>query len=295
MERNLAAPHNFETTPSDSTTRPDPPNEICFMRATDLAAMIRENKLSAREVMQAHLRQIERVNPRVNAIVTLVDESKLMEQARAADDIIARGDLVGPLHGLPVGVKDLTETTGIRTTYGSPLYRDFVPDHDALVVERMKSAGAIVVGKTNTPEFGMGSHTFNPVFGATLNPYDVTKTCGGSTGGGAVALACGMAPLASGTDIGGSVRNPANFCNVVGIRPSPGRVPNGSSAQLGWSTLGVSGPMARNVADCAPAVSDFNRTVRRPVPKTSRRAQFQGRPRSDDQRSRIAVGSPREK
>ena len=221
------------------------------MRATDLAAMIREKRLSASEVMQAHLRQIERVNPKVNAIVTLVDEDQLMAQARAADEIIAKGKSVGPLHGLPVGVKDLTETKGIRTTYGSPLYRDHIPDHDALVVERMKNAGAIVIGKTNTPEFGMGSQTFNPVFGATLNPYDVTKTCGGSTGGGAVALACGMAPIASGTDIGGSLRNPANFCNVVGIRPSPGRVPNGPSAQLGWSPLGVSGPMARNMTDCA--------------------------------------------
>src|SRR5258706_13705207 len=251
MERNLATPRNIEPSPSDSKTRRDSPNEICFMRATELAAMIREKKLSAREVVEAHLRQIERVNPKVNAIVTLADEDKLMEQARAADDIIARGDSVGPLHGLPVGVKDLTETAGIRTTYGSPVYCDNVPDHDALVVERMKNAGAIVLGKTNTPEFGMGSHTFNPVFGATLNPYDVTKTCGGSTGGGAVALACGMAPLASGTDIGGSVRNPANFCNVVGIRPSPGRVPNGSSAQLGWAPLGLLGPHARNVPDCA--------------------------------------------
>jgi amidase len=251
MERNSATPRNLTPVPPDSRTRPNPHSEICFMRATDLAATIREKKLSAREVMQAHLRQIERVNPKVNAIVTLVDEDQLMAQARAADEIIAKGKPLGPLHGLPVAVKDLTETTGIRTTYGSPLYRDFVPDHDALVVERMKNAGAIVLGKTNTPEFGMGSHTFNPVFGATLNPYDVTKTCGGSTGGGAVALACGMAPVASGTDIGGSLRNPANFCNVVGIRPSPGRVPNGPSTQLGWSTLGVSGPMARNVTDCA--------------------------------------------
>jgi amidase len=201
--------------------------------------------------MRAHVRQIERVNPKVNAIVTLVDEDQLMTQASAADEIIANGKPLGPLHGLPVAVKDLTETMGVRTTYGSPLYRDYVPDYDALVVERMKNAGAIVLGKTNTPEFGMGSHTFNPVFGATLNPYDATKTCGGSTGGGAVALACGMAPVASGTDIGGSLRNPANFCNVVGIRPSPGRVPNGPSTQLGWSTLSVSGPMARNVTDCA--------------------------------------------
>jgi len=251
MERNLATPRNLTSVPHDPGTRPNPHIEICFMSATDLAAMIREKKLSAREVMEAHLRQIERVNPKVNAIVTLVDEDQLMAQARAADEIIAKGEPLGALHGLPVVVKDLTETMGIRTTYGSPLYRDFVPDHDALVVERMKNAGAIVIGKTNTPEFGMGSHTFNSVFGATLNPYDVTKTCGGSTGGGAVSLACGMAPIATGTDIGGSLRNPANFCNVVGIRPSPGRVPNGPSTQLGWSSLGVSGPMARNVTDCA--------------------------------------------
>jgi amidase len=232
------------------------------MRATDLRAMLREKRLSAREIMDAHLGQIARVNAKVNAIVTLVEEDQLMAQARAADEIIAKGEPLGPLHGLPVAVKDLTETMSIRTTYGSPLYRDFVPDHDALIVERMKNAGAIVIGKTNTPEFGMGSQTFNPVFGATLNPYDLTKTCGGSTGGGAVALACGMAPFASGTDIGGSLRNPANFCNVVGIRPSPGRVPNGPSTQLGWSTLSVSGPMARNVADGAlllGAMAGFDR------------------------------------
>jgi amidase len=251
MGQNQITRNNVASSPVDSGNRPHPHSEICFMRATELAAMIREKKLSAREVMETHLRQIERVNPKVNAIVTLVDQDQLMAQARAADEIIAKGKPLGPWHGLPVAVKDLTETKGIRTTYGSPLFRDYVPDSDALVVERMKNAGAIVLGKTNTPEFGMGSHTFNPVFGATLNPYDLTKTCGGSTGGGAVALACGMAPIASGTDIGGSLRNPANFCNVVGIRPSPGRVPNDPSTQLGWSTLGVSGPMARNVTDCA--------------------------------------------
>src|ERR1700730_6962159 len=234
MGQNQVTRNNAASFKPPSGIHPNPHSEICFMRATDLAVMIREKKLSVREVMEAHLRQIERVNPKVNAIVTLVDEDQLMAQAGTADDIIAKGKSLGPLHGLPVGVKDLTETMGIRTTYGSPLYRDYVPDYDALVVERMKNAGAIVIGKTNTPEFGMGSHTFNPVFGATLNPYDVSKTCGGSTGGGAVALACGMAPIASGTDIGGSLRNPANFCNVIGIRPSPGRVPNGSAPHKGW-------------------------------------------------------------
>lgn len=251
MGQNQVTGNSVVSSALDSGIRSSPHSEICFMGAADLAAMIREKKLSAREVMEAHLRQIERVNPKVNAIVTLVDKDHLMAQAREADEIIAKGKPLGPLHGLPVAVKDLTETKGIRTTHGSPLYRDYVPDSDALVVERMKNAGAIVLGKTNTPEFGMGSQTFNPVFGATLNPYDLTKTCGGSTGGGAVALACGMTPIASGTDIGGSLRNPANFCNVVGIRPSPGRVPNDPSSQLGWSTLGVSGPMARNVTDCA--------------------------------------------
>jgi amidase len=220
------------------------------MRAADLRDLIRQKKLSAREVMDAHLKQIRRVNSKVNAIVTLVPEDQLMAQALAADEALAKGNWLGPLHGLPVGVKDLHEANGIRTTYGSPLHRDFVPDFDCRVVQREKSAGAIVIGKTNVPEFGLGSQTFNPVFGPTRNPYDVTKTCGGSTGGGAVALACGMVPLADGSDMGGSLRNPPNFCNVVGIRPSPGRVPNVPS-HLGWFTLSVPGPVARNVSDCA--------------------------------------------
>jgi amidase len=228
----------------------NPPNEICFMRAVDLQNAIRTKKLSAREVMQAHLKQIHRVNEKVNAIVTLVPEEHLMAQAAAADEAIANGKWLGPLHGLPVAVKDLHETNGIRTTFGSPLHKNYVPDFDCRVVQREKEAGAILLGKTNVPEFGLGSQTFNPVFGATRNPYDPSKTCGGSTGGGAVALACGMAPLADGSDMGGSLRNPPNFCNVVGIRPSPGRVSN-VPTHLGWFTLSVSGPVARNVTDCA--------------------------------------------
>jgi amidase len=200
--------------------------------------------------MQAHLKQIARVNSKVNAIVTVLPEDDLLKQAAAADDSLAKGKSLGPLHGIPVAVKDLHETAGIRTTYGSPLHRDFIPDFDCRVVQREKSAGAIVIGKTNVPEFGLGSQTFNPVFGATRNPYDLTKTCGGSTGGGAVALACGMVPLADGSDMGGSLRNPPNFCNIVGIRPSPGRVPN-IPTHLGWFTLSVPGPVARNVTDCA--------------------------------------------
>jgi amidase len=233
-----------------STSAADASPDVCYLRAVDMARLIREKKLSAREVMQAHLKQIGRVNSKVNAIVTLVLEEQLMAQASAADESLAKGKLLGPLHGMPVGVKDLHETAGIRTTFGSPLHRDFVPDFDCRVVQREKAAGAIVIGKTNVPEFGLGSQTFNKVFGATHNPYDVTKTCGGSTGGGAVALACGMVPLADGSDMGGSLRNPPNFCNVVGIRPSPGRV-SSVPTNLGWFTLSVPGPVARNVTDCA--------------------------------------------
>src|SRR5229473_307047 len=235
---------------SAATNIPDTSSDICFMRAVDIAELIRQKKLSAREVMQAHLKQISRVNAKVNAVVTHVPEEQLMAQAAAADESLVKGKLLGPLHGMPVGVKDLHETAGIRTTYGSPLHRDFTPDFDCRVVQREKNAGAIVIGKTNVPEFGLGSQTFNPVFGPTRNPYDVSKTCGGSTGGGAVALACGMVPLADGSDMGGSLRNPPNFCNVVGIRPSPGRVPNPPTT-LGWFTLSVDGPVARNVSDCA--------------------------------------------
>jgi len=235
---------------SAATNIPDTSSDICFMRAVDIAELIRRKKLSAREVMQAHLKQISRVNPKVNAVVTHVPEEQLMAQAAAADESQVKGKLLGPLHGMPVGVKDLHETAGIRTTYGSPLHRDFIPDFDCRVVQREKNAGAIVIGKTNVPEFGLGSQTFNPVFGATRNPYDVTKTCGGSTGGGAVALACGMVPLADGSDMGGSLRNPPNFCNVVGIRCSPGRVSD-VPTNLGWFTLSVPGPVARNVTDCA--------------------------------------------
>src|SRR5215471_6993405 len=220
----------------------DSTDEICFMRAVDILGLIRNKKLSAREVMQAHLKQINRVNSKVNAIVTLVPEQELMAQAGAADEALAKGKWLGPLHGLPVGVKDLHETSGVRTTFGSPLHRDFIPDFDCRVVQKEKNTGAIVIGKTNVPEFGLGSQTFNPVFGPTRNPYDTTKTCGGSTGGGAVALACGMVPLADGSDMGGSLRNPPNFCNVFGLRPSPRRVPHWPSTQP-WQTLSVPGPM----------------------------------------------------
>jgi amidase len=226
---------------------------VCFMSAVEMAQLIRAKKLSAREALAAHLTQIERVNPKVNAIVTLVPELAAAAAAKA-DEMQARGETLGRLHGLPVAHKDLFDTRGIRTTFGSPLYRDNVPSEDDIVVERMRRAGAITIGKTNTPEFGAGSQTFNTIFGATRNPYDLTRTCGGSSGGAAVALACGLAPVASGSDTGGSLRNPAAFCNVAGFRPSPGRVPNPRSA-FAWSTLSTSGCMGRSVADLAFALS----------------------------------------
>lgn len=223
------------------------------MNAIELVSGIRAKQFSAAEVMAAHLAQIELINPQVNAIVTLVAEQAIA-QARSADEALARGEWLGPLHGLPVAHKDLHDTQGIRTTYGSPLFRDHIPGQDALIVERIKRAGAITIGKTNTPEFGAGSQTFNSVFGATRNPYDLTKTCGGSSGGAAVGLACGMIPIADGSDMGGSLRNPASFCNVVGLRPAAGRVPNWP-ARDGWSSLSVAGPMARTVADAALLLS----------------------------------------
>ncbi|MSR02315.1 MAG: amidase [Gemmatimonadetes bacterium] len=222
---------------------------LCDLTAIELRNRIARRELSARDVMAAHLARIERTNPDLNAIVTLVAESA-MTAAALADERQARDEPLGLLHGLPVAHKDLFDTRGIRTTYGSPLYATQIPAADALIVERLKAAGAISVGKTNTPEWGAGSHTFNPVFGATRNPYDRTKTCGGSSGGSAVALAAGMVPIADGSDMGGSLRNPAAFCNVVGLRPSPGRVPSWPDRLAGLG-LGVPGPMARTAADTA--------------------------------------------
>jgi amidase len=224
-------------------------NDVCYLTAREMQGHLRNKQLSCEELVQAHLKQIEVVNPKVNAVITLVAEQAL-EKARHADTLISKGESLRLLHGLPVLHKDLQETKGIRTTYGSSIYQNFIPDFDSLIVERLKNAGAITLGKTNTPEFGAGSQTFNEVFSETRNPYDLSKTCGGSSGGAAVALACGMTPLADGSDMGGSLRNPASFCNVVGLRPSPGRVPSWPS-NLGWFTLSVDGPMARTVSDVA--------------------------------------------
>ncbi|MFJ2029390.1 amidase [Streptosporangium sp. NPDC087985] len=224
-----------------------------YLTATEMLELLRTRQVSASELLEAHLNRIEEVNPRVNAIVTLVAE-RARQEAREADRDLARGHLRGPLHGLPVAHKDLTDTAGIRTTYGSPLFADHVPDTDAPIVRRMREAGAITIGKTNTPEFGTGSHTVNELFGATRNPYDLSRSAGGSSGGAAAALATGMTALADGSDMGGSLRNPASFCNVVGLRPTPGRVPS-PSPTAAWFTLGVPGPMARTVEDLALLMS----------------------------------------
>ncbi len=227
--------------------------DLCFLTATQLARRVAQRELSARDVVGAHLARIEQINPRVNAIVTLTADRALATAARA-DDHQARGAALGPLHGLPIAHKDLIPTRGLRTTFGSKIFADHIPDHDGLIVERLHAAGAITIGKTNTPEFGAGSQTFNDVFGATRNPYNLTKTCGGSSGGAAVALATGMAPIADGTDFGGSLRNPASFCNVVGLRPSPGRVPVWPSPAP-WFRLDVQGPMGRTAEDVALILS----------------------------------------
>jgi amidase len=222
--------------------------------AHDLVRAIRTREVSAAEVMRAHLDRIEAVNPRLNAIVTLLGEREAMAMADAADRAVASGGPLGPLHGLPFAVKDLMDTAGMRTTYGSPIYADHVPATDSLLAQRIREAGALIIGKTNTPEWGAGSQTFNPVFGATRNPYDLARTCGGSSGGAAVVLAAGMLPLADGSDLGGSLRNPAAFCNVVGLRPAPGRVPSGTTDDA-FDPHPILGPMARTPRDAGLLLS----------------------------------------
>jgi amidase len=223
----------------------------CFTDAAGLARLVRTRKMSATELMRAFIAQIERVNPKVNAIVTFLPDEALQE-AKRLDRALARPRTARPgaLAGLPIAYKDMIATRGIRTTYGSPIYRDHVPSADHVIVERLKAAGCITLGKTNTPEFAAGSQTFNKLFGATLNPYDTAKTCGGSSGGAAVAVACGMLPFADGSDLGASLRNPASFCNVVGFRPTPHRVPY-YPADDAWQSLSVIGPLARTVRDAA--------------------------------------------
>jgi amidase len=220
-----------------------------FSSARSMAAAVHAREISARELLELHLARISAVNGAVNALVSL-DPERAEASAAAADEQLATGAPVGPLHGLPFAFKDTHAVAGWRTTYGSPVRADHVPDADELIVERVRRAGAVVIGKTNVPEFAAGSHTFNPVFGTTLNPWDLGRSAGGSSGGAAVGLATGMVPLADGSDMGGSLRNPASFNNVVGLRPSLGRVPEWPLYNA-WETTSVGGPMARSVPDLA--------------------------------------------
>lgn len=229
------------------------PGELCHISATALAAQIHRGELSAREVVGAHLDRIDRLDPVINAVVTRTPELALSGAAEA-DEAYARGEVLGPLHGLPIAYKDLVQTAGVRTTFGSPLFADHVPEADDLLVERIRAAGAICVGKTNTSEWGAGSHTFNPVFGVTRNPWSPARSAGGSSGGAAAALAARLVPIADGSDLGGSLRNPAAFCGVVGLRPTPGRVPSWPSSDPA-DTMGVEGPMGRTVEDVALLLS----------------------------------------
>ena len=222
---------------------------LCLLPATVQAAALRAGTCSARELVAAHLARIERLDPLVNAIVTRTPE-RALAAADEADRRRAQGDELPPLHGLPVAHKDLQDTAGVRTTYGSPAYREHVPERDSLLVQRMREAGAILVGKTNTPEWGAGSHTFNTVFGATRNPWDTTRSAGGSSGGGAVALACRLLPIADGSDLGGSLRNPAAWSGVLGLRPTPGLIARWP-VSAPWVPFAVEGPMARSADDLA--------------------------------------------
>jgi Asp-tRNA(Asn)/Glu-tRNA(Gln) amidotransferase A subunit family amidase len=223
-------------------------DEICFLSAVELAAAVKERILSPVEIVEAVLERIETVDGELNSYCTVTAEAA-RSAARAAERVVMAGDAVGPLHGVPVSVKDLVFTRGVRTTRGSLVFSDFVPREDAPVVERLLGAGAIVVGKTNTPEFGWKGATNNRVFGPSRNPWDTTRTPGGSSGGSAAAVAAGLAPLSVGSDGAGSIRIPASYCGIVGLKPSFGRVPYSPPSPAG--TLSHLGPMTRTVADCA--------------------------------------------
>jgi amidase len=243
--------------------------DLCFTPAVDLARMIRSGELSATELLAAVLARIEAVNPSVNAIVTLAAEQAQVA-ARELDSLAARAEFRGPLHGLPIAVKDLAETKGVRTTFGSPIFASYVPSFDAPHVARLKQAGAVVIGKTNAPEFGAGSQTFNPVFGPTRNPFDTRLTAGGSSGGAAAAVATGMVPFADGSDLAASIRNPAAFCGVVGLRTTPGLVPDDV-----FEPLGVVGPMARSAQDAALLLAGMcGRDPAMPLARPDRPADF---------------------
>lgn len=264
------------------------PSDIVMMDAVELAAAIRARHVSCLEVMTDYLDHIERLNPHVNAIVALQDRAGLLAQARARDDVLARGEPTPPLHGFPLAVKDLAAVKGIPMTRGSRILKDFIPPADSIMVERLRRAGAIFVGKTNTPEFGLGSNTYNDVYGATRNAYDQTRSAGGSSGGAAVALALRMLPVADGSDYGGSLRNPAGWNNVFGFRTSYGLVPR--EAPDAWlPSMSVLGPMARNVADLALLLSvQAGHDARVPLSMPAEGARFRAPLQRDFKGTRIA-------
>jgi amidase len=264
------------------------PCDTVMMDAAALSASIHSRQLSCVEVMNAYLDHIDELNPRVNAIVALQDRAALLVQARQRDAQLARGESMGPLHGFPHAVKDLQPVSGIVSTQGSPILKDFVPSADSLMVERLRKAGAIFIGKTNTPEFGLGSHTYNPVYGLTRNAYDQSRTAGGSSGGAAVSLALRMLPLADGSDYGGSLRNPAGWNNVFGFRTSIGCVPY-DGHEVWLPSMSVLGPMARNVTDLAMLLSvQAGFDPRTPLAMLGEGSRFQRRWEQDLKGKRIA-------
>jgi len=264
------------------------PSDIVMLDAVPLAHAIRSRQVSCVEVMSAYLDHIEALNPKVNAIVARQDRSALLAQARERDAQLPRGTPMGPLHGLPIAVKDLAPVKGMPMTMGSPILKDFMPPADSIMVERLRQAGAIIIGKTNTPEFGLGSHTYNPVYGATRNAYDQTRSAGGSSGGAAVALALRMLPVADGTDYGGSLRNPAGWNNVFGFRTSYGLVPPDARDAF-LPSMSVIGPMARNVADLALLLSvQAGHDPRAPLSMPGDGARFVGRLERDHKGKRVA-------
>lgn len=264
------------------------PSRIVMLDALALGDAIRSRQISCVEVMVAYLDHIEKINPQVNAIVALQERALLLAQSEERDKQVKRGELMGPLHGFPLAVKDLEPVKGIRMTLGSPIFKNFVPDADGIMVERLRKAGAIFIGKTNTPEFGLGSHTYNPVYGTTRNAYDQSRSAGGSSGGAAVSLALRMLPVADGSDFGGSLRNPAGWNNVFGFRTSPGLVP--ASEHDGFvPSMSVVGPMARNIPDLAMLLSvQAGYDARVPQSSVVDASVFQRRLESDLKGKRIA-------
>lgn len=250
--------------PNSASTSQNIPSSPCDLSALELSRAIHARELGCVELMNASLQRISTLNPVFNPIVSMLEPERLLAQAREHDAMLARGQSLGWMHGFPHAVKDLAQTQGIRTTWGSPLFAEFVPAVDSLHVERIRKAGAILIGKTNTPEFGLGSHTYNRVFGPTRNAWNPSLTCGGSSGGAAVALALRLVPVADGSDMGGSLRNPAGFGNVFGFRPSRGRVPSWPSEDVFFTQLPTDGPMARTVPDLAALLG----TMAGPDPRT---------------------------